>query len=262
MYERIGYLKEKFRLFHLKDKSDKTYDFHYHDFSKIIFFLDGDVKYIIEGKTYELKPYDIVLVPKNEIHKPCIGNDREYERIVLYLAQSFFDDDRLKGIFDLAKENHTNVLRLSPKDNTRVFSIMKEAFDKWEEGKEFSDLYSKLLVTEALLMLNESVKTHGFIFEGSVMFNERIVKACEYINTHLHEDLNVDRLSRMFFLSKYHFMRLFKEATGYSVHQYVLEKRILYTEALAESGEKITRACLMAGFKDYSIYLRAKKNRN
>ena len=36
-----GYLHQNFRLFHLKDKKNQEFEFHYHDFNKIIIFLSG-----------------------------------------------------------------------------------------------------------------------------------------------------------------------------------------------------------------------------
>lgn len=36
---RSGYLQQNFRLFHLKDKKEQQFDFHYHDFDKIVIFF-------------------------------------------------------------------------------------------------------------------------------------------------------------------------------------------------------------------------------
>ena len=36
---RSGYLQQNFRLFHLKDKKEQQFDFHYHDFDKIVIFI-------------------------------------------------------------------------------------------------------------------------------------------------------------------------------------------------------------------------------
>ena len=90
-YEKKGYLSADYKLFHIADRQDREFSFHYHDFYKIIFFLKGKVTYCIEGKSYELSPYDIVLVAKDEIHRPVVDPDTEYERIVLYLSQSFLN---------------------------------------------------------------------------------------------------------------------------------------------------------------------------
>ena len=59
---KTGYLKEDFRLFHINDRTDREFEWHYHDFHKIIVFVSGKVTYHIEGKAYHLKPQDILLV--------------------------------------------------------------------------------------------------------------------------------------------------------------------------------------------------------
>ena len=69
-YEKKGYLNSEFRLFHLTDQETKEVDYHYHDFDKITIFIRGKVNYMIEGRSYDLKPYDIVLVKQGDIHRP------------------------------------------------------------------------------------------------------------------------------------------------------------------------------------------------
>ena len=61
-YTKAGYLTEPFKIFHLKDEHKLNIDFHYHDFHKILIHLHGNVSYCIEGRSYELKEHDIVLV--------------------------------------------------------------------------------------------------------------------------------------------------------------------------------------------------------
>ena len=61
-YQKIGYLHDNFKIFHLSDTSRKEFIYHYHDFNKILIFLKGDVTYTIEGRTYNLVPNDIVFV--------------------------------------------------------------------------------------------------------------------------------------------------------------------------------------------------------
>ena len=74
-YNKRGYLNSDFRLFHLTDIVQKEFEFHYHEFHKITIFIKGNVQYYIEGKTYPLKPYDIVLVNRNDIHR-ILGRSR------------------------------------------------------------------------------------------------------------------------------------------------------------------------------------------
>ena len=61
-YKKVGYLTTDFKMFHLKDEEMRTFHYHYHDFHKILILLNGDVTYCIEGRSYDLKKNDIVLV--------------------------------------------------------------------------------------------------------------------------------------------------------------------------------------------------------
>ena len=64
-----GYLTEEFRLFHLRDQKQLQLDYHYHPFDKIVIPLSGQVTYLVEGCTYYLRPWDILLVGRGEIHR-------------------------------------------------------------------------------------------------------------------------------------------------------------------------------------------------
>lgn len=260
MYKKQGYLTREFKIFHIKDKTDKTFDFHYHDFYKIIVFIKGDVVYSIEGKNYELRPMDIVLVGKNEIHKPIINPKVEYERIVLYLSQSFLiKEPVLLEAFNAEKASHTNVMRVSDLDFSRLKDELEASFKHMNAGEFAGELKGKTGLYKALLILNESVHNNGLLFEGRVSYDKRILEVCDYINSHIKEDLSVEALCSKFYISKYYFMHKFKEYTGVTVHSYILEKRILYVSKLVDAGAKVTVACADAGFKDYSTYLRARK---
>ena len=76
-----GYLYKDFRMFHVKDNSNLDYKFHFHDFLKMIIFISGDVKYMIEGRSYALI-WDILLITNNVVYKPIISPDSVYERII------------------------------------------------------------------------------------------------------------------------------------------------------------------------------------
>lgn len=260
MYEKQGYLTTDYKLFYLCDIDNREYDFHYHDFYKLIVFIKGKVVYCIEGKNYELQPGDIVLVSKNEIHKPIISSECEYERFVIYLSDEFFKrDENLLECFDKALSEKTGVVHLPSNEREKILDKLKASDRKLKNHAYCAEGYARLWISESILMLNEWLNVNGLEFSGNVVYNKKIVDACDYINNHLKDDLSIDALSQRFYISKYHFMRLFKEHTGYSVHQYILEKRLIYTKRLTGEGMKITCACIEAGFKDYSTYLRASK---
>ena len=111
-----GYLKEDFRLFHLKDSLAQRLEYHYHEFDKLILLLGGRVTYVVEGVTYFLQPWDVLLVQHNLIHKPIIDPAVPYERVVVWLGRDWVrarsdPGEPLDGCFDLARERGFHLLR-------------------------------------------------------------------------------------------------------------------------------------------------------
>jgi AraC-like DNA-binding protein len=54
-------------------------------------------------------------------------------------------------------------------------------------------------------------------------------------------------------------MHFFKSETGYTIGNYITEKRLLLAKNLVSSGSSITEACYNSGFKNYSTFSRAFK---
>ena len=259
-----GYLLEKFRLFHLCDSEPKEYTYHYHDFHKIIWFISGNVEYHIEGKNYKLEPHDILLINKGEIHKPFVDSSTKYERYVFYISDEFLEEhseegSSLKGCFYLAHKEQGNVIRLSPSDSSVLFETVKLLEHTQNDSAYASDMYSRILFLKLLIELNRSCINHSEVFHKTARYDKKVVEMIHYINDNLSGNLSIESLSERFYLSKYHMMRKFKEETGYSMHQYILEKRILKARNLILTGVPATTASLECGFKDYSTFGRAYK---
>lgn len=259
-----GYLLEKFRLFHLKDKKPKVYEYHYHDFHKLIWFVSGNVEYHIEGKAYKLEPHDILLVNSGQIHKPFVETDEPYERYIFYISEEFLAEHSEEGsdldlCFQMTDTEDSNVIRLSPSDSGRLFETIKLLEQSGREKAYAGEMYSRILFLKFLIELNRCCFGNSDIFHKSAHYDKKIVEMIHYINEHLDGDLSIDGLSSVFYLSKYHMMRKFKEETGYSMHQYILEKRILAARNMILTGMPATIACMECGFKDYSTFSRAYK---
>lgn len=82
---------------------------------------------------------------------------------------------------------------------------------------------------------------------------EKLVRAVEYIQDQLDTDLTVSGIAQAVYMSPYHFARLFKESTGQSPHQYVVEARVRKAKELLTTGKfTISEAAYQVGFVDQS----------
>ena len=248
-YNKRGYLNSDFRIFHIKDSISKEFEFHYHDFHKITIFIKGKVQYIIEGKSYELEPYDIVLVHRNDIHRVQVDNSIPYERIIVYISPGFMKDYQTPE-YDLSYCFEKSSL-------FRITNRMERSF---EDNEYASSLYRQLLFLEFMIHLNRAAIKNRVEFLDTELYNTKIVDIMHYINGHLTDNLDIDTLANNFYISKYYMMRLFKTETGYTIGSYITYRRLLLARDLILSGTPITEACFASGFKDYSTFSRAYKS--
>ena len=236
-YNKRGYLNSDFRIFHLKDSMSKEFDFHYHDFHKITIFIKGKVQYFIEGKSYELEPYDIVLVNRNDLHRIQVDSAVPYERIIVYIAPGFMKDYKtseydLNYCFEKAKKEHSNVLRIHSLEKSSLFSITNRLERSFYDTDYASSLYRQLLFLEFMIQLNRAAIKNRVEFLDTELYNTKILHIMQYINSHLTDTLNIDTLANTFYISKYYMMRLFKTETGYTIGNYITYRRLLLARNL------------------------------
>jgi len=265
-YEKRGYLNEDFRVFYLEDLAAKEIEYHYHDFDKILVFFKGDITYTIEGKAYSLIPGDIILVPQGDSHKVESSGDSVYERLVIYLSPQYLARIEEKGIslrecFIRVKERYSNVIRLKEKGESSLSALAKQMrkIIRQEEKKDFESLYQRTILLQFLITLNREMTEESIHFVNTNRCNKKIVEIIQYINNHLTEEINIDSLSDRFYISKYHMMRQFKAETGYTIGNYINQKRLLYARELLKQGETVTKVYLDCGFRDHSTFVRAYK---
>lgn len=267
-YEKKGYLNTDFKMFYLSDQEPKEFDNHYHEFDKITIFLRGKVNYIVEGKSYQLQPYDIVLVGHHDIHKLSVDSGTPYERIIMYVSPEYLerysgDGYELSACFQTAKREHSNVLRIAKLSESKLYQVVmdiKHTLDpKIHHEAYASQLYGNLLFLEFMIHLNRAAIGEKITYINTSACNQKVVSMIDFINENLSEDISIDFLASRFYMSKYHMMRLFKEETGYSIGQYVNHKRLLQAKAYIQAGMGITQACYACGFKEHSTFSRAYK---
>ena len=255
-----------FEYFHYYDKSTVEVEYHNHDFYEIYFFISGSVTYIIEGKSYKLKPGDILLVHSRELHKPVIESGESYQRIVLWVNPNFLKNRSIEGVnlsmcFEIDFPRRHNLLRPGSEMTAAIKSILNR-FERACSNSSFGNpLLRDLYLLELIIYLNRAVlETHEDDITIDIEFNEKINSIIRYINENLCEELLLDNISARFFMSKYHLLREFKKHTGFTIHKYICQKRLIAAKLMLKEGSSVTEACSKSGFNDYSNFIRSFKN--
>lgn len=264
-YIKKGYLNSEFRLFHLTDQETKEVDYHFHDFDKITIFIRGKVTYMIEGKSYALKPYDIVLVQHNDIHRLTVDNSEVYERIIMYISPNFINAYKsenydLSYCFQKAKKEGSNVLRIHSLEKSSLFHSILRLEKSFKDEAYAAELFRQVLFLEFMIHLNRATLKNHLEYLSTVNCNPKVIDILQYINENLTSELCIDQIAKNFYLSKYYMMRLFKQETGYTIGNYISSKRLLLAKELLLSGISAAEACFTCGYQDYSNFSRAYKS--
>lgn len=262
----IGYLNEDYKIFYLKDYNGVDIEYHHHEFYKIVIFMSGNVQYSIEGKTYNLKPWDILLIGRNELHKCIVDTDVPYERFVIWLKHDIEEKDKyfknLTRCIESSKEKNTHLLRLKESSCNTIKNLVPKIL-KYNNSKDSYDIaFRNSFLIQLLVILNKAyTKNYNLDVSDDIFYDKTTEKIMKYINENLQHSLSIEELADKFELSKHYLMRKFKKQTGHSVHNYIIQKRLIYALELMKDKSCMYEIAEIVGFNEYSTFVRAfKKN--
>jgi AraC-like DNA-binding protein len=166
----------------------------------------------------------------------------------------------LNDCFLHAKERHNCLLRPGRSGKEQLLYLIEELECALHEPLFGSELLANTYFIQFQIYLNRMLlEGNDRVSSDAVTSDPQIQQILSYIQKHLTEPLSNDSLARKFYMSKFHLMHRFKEETGYTLHHYICQKRLLYAAELMHQGMSATKACAACGFTDYSAFLRAFK---
>lgn len=263
-FTRKHMLSSDYEIFHFLNTDVPFQYLHNHDFYEFYLYLSGDVTYLIEGKSYNLKSGDIVLINTRELHRAVINSMKmPYERIVLWINKSFLNElstpeADLTQCFENVEK--ANVIRADFQIQQNVRAQLSKLLELENYKGLGKDLLYKAYIIELIIQLNNLVLSHKSDFDIDVTKSSLIDGIVEYINNHINEELTIDELSKEFYLSKFHLSREFKKYTGTTIHRYIVQKKLIQAKELILKNYPINSVYKQSGFGDYSNFFRAFKN--
>src|ERR1700761_6336120 len=85
----------------------------------------------------------------------------------------------------------------------------------------------------------------------------RFAFVVEYIKSHIHEDITIDKLSNLCYMSKPNFFRCFKREFGISPVDFIIQERIKAAKKLLKDmNVTISQACYLVGINNLSYFFK------
>ena len=257
-------LSKDFEIYYYDDTNFSGVESHSHNYYEFYFFLRGAVSMHIEDKVYPLKAGDVILIPPDIPHHITNRNPEvPYCRFVFWISKDYY-----RQLYAISSDYVYIAMQASEKkryiyhnDITTFNAIQAKLFRLIEEIH--SDHFGRttkiaLCVEDLMLHINRLAYEHHHPKKrnGKQNLYEGLL---QYIEDHIKEDLTLDHLANVFYVSKYHISHIFKENLGLSIHQYITRKRLSMCRNALLSDSNISKTFLLYGFKDYSSFYRAFK---
>ncbi|MCR5161854.1 MAG: AraC family transcriptional regulator [Lachnospiraceae bacterium] len=254
--EQVDYVPQThLRIWH--NTQPEGYALHYHDAIELIMVKENNYPITILDKEYILEPGDICFVPSRALHWIKGGRG---ERFILLLdtapLSSFSDFHALEPMLmrPWIFNDHTFqdlYVRLY-QELSEIISIYFSGSDMWELA-----IYSRLLhileLAGQYYLQRKSAPSEDNPGQTQINY-EKFANLMNYIDLHYSEQLTLEWAADYVGFSKYHFHRLFKDYTGITFHDHLINKRIQIAQSLLSTDLSITEIAFRSGFTNSSSF--------
>ena len=191
---------------------------HSHDFLELIYFLDGRAKIKIQDESLNLSLYDIIAYPPNVSHQEFL--DIRCKNDIICIGVAFDNISSLKNPFKLSDSNG--------KMKWLFEQIYQENVKEKKFKNEIINTYLKLLFLNIKRCVNSDEANNK---------NDILSTTTQYIYDHYQEEISLQLLSELVYISPSYLDRLFKNKMGTSPIKYLNLVRIQIAKKLLSSSD-------------------------
>ena len=263
--ERQYMIHEEYEVYEKQGAPIGAATFHYHNFYEIIYVLEGTYSSMVENQTYDLKKGDFLLIDINVMHRynqVDIEKHKDSKRIILWVTPGMLQH-LSESDMDFAAYFHEGKGRVYHfpvyyEELLRGYLLklaLKEVVSEELQGsKTVAD--RGFLTLFFMYLCNLCAKEEYSLMEDNVTFHPLVEQVNRYVEEHIGEPILVDQLAEYIHMSKYHFLRKFKEITGVTVHGFINHKKMIRAAELLWQGKPVGTVSQETGFTEYTVFLR------
>lgn len=206
----------------------------------IIYCVDGHGWLELEGKRWLIKKGDIFVCPPDIVHSYGANDDLPWTKYWMHFrgrnANSYM---KMLGL-----TADSPILHIG--ENVKIMSWLQDIFNILKTGYTQSNLLCASSYLNNILSYINSLAMNKGLNKTEDMNAEKIIT---YMLENINVNLSLEQLSHYVSLSKYHFVRLFKEKTGYTPVDYFIRLKIQKAcELLEVSTNKANSISAALGF--------------
>lgn len=238
--------------------------FHWHKEFEIHYVYEGTARYHIDYDFFDSQAGDIILMRPNAMHSiHPIGQNKHKTATLLchldMLGYSLLDQTSLLYLQPLQNDVVKFVHRIQPAD--RGYPEIRECLFTILAIDQEKDRYFELLLKSKLFELFHLLYQHQYILKKQTddlyRKNERLRGLIDHIHRHYAQALSIEEMAQYMGYSKTHFMAVFKQHTGTSCMEFIIQVRLKEACTLLTTTMKpVLEIANQVGFNNLSNFNR------
>lgn len=239
---------------------NQSLPYHRHNAYEIYLFLSGNTNMYLEQNCYSLTRGDLVIISPEELHRSVCLDASPYERIGINIKKTVIERlstprSRLLSCFEYHLFGENNLVHLSDENLTHYKALACNLEKMLHSDSYGDDVLADTYLAQILVFINHLF--HSERNNSNNIMPELVRNTMLYIREHITEDITLDDLSKQFNFNGAYISSKFKQHTGLTLRTYLLDQRITMSKRLLMDGANVQEACDIAGFTDYSNFIRS-----
>ena len=246
--------------------TDVIFYIHWHQEFEFLVVTEGEIKFTIEDRIYNMKQGDIVFINSNYLHSAKALGGRQCSFFAVDFSYQFLHED-IHSTF--AKKYIRPVLngKLAYPEyiqgdtdegwKKKILELLEDIHDCPEHELEPFELIIRSRILEIWdIMKNHSVKVKNDD-EMESKYAERLAPVVAYMKENYAYEITLAELADIIPMSEGQFSRVFKHTMKMSPIQYLMRYRILQScRLLQDTDKKIGEIANLSGFNNISYFNR------
>lgn len=219
-----------------------------HEHSEIFTVLKGEYDYAFNGAYYRCTPGTVVLINSGIEHESYYEPDTNGLETIWMLV----NDDKIIFSTSRNKGNEIEPINKGTLHSKLPELELKKTWDEFDSNpSDFNRCQLKLALSCTFARIIEHGKETALDLKE---YQEQIVnKIKNYIAKNLSHDINITQLEKLSGYSRYHFQRIFKQCSGYTVMEYKNYCRLNKMEEMLKEKAPRKDIAKELGFTDAHI---------
>jgi|SRR5690625_499236 len=249
----VSFRKKTFYIDYKNDDCSKDHmrNFHLHSDYEIFYLIEGERKYLINGKQYLVQENSLVFIDKNIIHKTEMTEKLSFQRVVINFQDSFLSYEDHFLLTELFKKG-PYIISVPLNRRETVSELINRMQNEYINGGKDAIVYIRSLLTQLLIestRLLKREKSLSIVSSVNETNKREVAEIIKYINIHYSSNISLSLLSQHFHLNEQYISRLFKEVTGGNIINYLNAVRVNEAQRLLqESDLKIIEVSKNVGY--------------